>query len=158
MTKLFSRTFPSSAEDTKMDLQLSCKIHSLQTFLKPHHLDIPPLLHNEPSCLVAAKELQKINSFKAPSEKLMCIMSCCKFINNMLLSASMSENYLLAGADDFLPLLIYVTIKASSPWPILHSCIPTSDLSSCIEGKQNLFQKQPTISLISFHQKHLLLT
>lgn len=52
MTKLFSRTFSSSAEDTKMDLQLSCKIHSLQTFLKPHHLDIPPLLHNEPSCLV----------------------------------------------------------------------------------------------------------
>ena len=52
MTKLFSRTFSSSPEDTKMDLEISEKIQLLQTFLKPEHLDIPPLLHNEGSWLV----------------------------------------------------------------------------------------------------------
>jgi hypothetical protein len=31
---------------------------------------------------LAVKELQKINSFKAPREKLLCIMSCCQVINN----------------------------------------------------------------------------
>lgn len=68
------------------------------------------------STQLAEKELQKINAFKSPREKLLCIMNCCKVINNLLLNASMSENHVLAGADDFLPVLIYVTIKASSPW------------------------------------------
>jgi hypothetical protein len=56
---------------------------------------------------LAVKELQKINSFKAPREKLLCIMSCCLVINNLLLN-------ILSGADEFLPILIYVTIKASN--------------------------------------------
>jgi hypothetical protein len=65
---------------------------------------------------LAEKELQKINAFRAPCEKLHCIMSCCRIINNLLLNASMSENHVPGGADDFLPVLIYVTIKARSPW------------------------------------------
>ncbi|KAK9941520.1 hypothetical protein M0R45_007225 [Rubus argutus] len=119
MTKLFSRTFSSFPEDAKTDLEVSQKIHLLQTFLKPEHLDIPLVLRNEASWLLAEKELQKINAFKSPREKLLCIMNCCKVINNLLLNASMSENHVLAGADDFLPVLIYVTIKANPPQ--LHS-------------------------------------
>nr|XP_028964832.1 vacuolar protein sorting-associated protein 9A-like isoform X1 [Malus domestica] len=119
MTKLFSRTFASSPEDAKIDLETSHKIHLLETFLKPEHLDIPVVLRNEASWLLAEKELQKINAFKAPREKLLCIMNCCKVINNLLLNASMSENHVLAGADDFLPVLIYVMIKANPPQ--LHS-------------------------------------
>uniref|UniRef100_A0A7N2MG57 VPS9 domain-containing protein n=1 Tax=Quercus lobata TaxID=97700 RepID=A0A7N2MG57_QUELO len=115
MTKLFSRTFASVPEDAKIDREVSEKICLLQTFLKPEHLDIPAVLHNEASWLLAEKELQKINTFKAPREKLLCIMNCCRVINNLLLNASMSENHALAGLDDFLPVLIYVTIKASSP-------------------------------------------
>ncbi|XP_057973981.1 vacuolar protein sorting-associated protein 9A-like isoform X1 [Malania oleifera] len=119
MTKLFSRTFAASPEDAKIDQEISEKVQSLQTFLRPEHLDIPPVLHNEASWLLAEKELQKINAFKAPREKLLCIMNCCRVINNLLLNASMSENLVLAGADDFLPVLIYVTIKANPPQ--LHS-------------------------------------
>ncbi|KAM1042479.1 hypothetical protein PS2_033652 [Malus domestica] len=103
MTKLFSRTFASSPEDAKIDCETSHKIHLLQTFLKPEHLDIPVVLRNEASWLLAEKELRKINAFKAPREKLLCIMNCCKVINSLLLNASMSENHVLAGADDFLP-------------------------------------------------------
>ncbi|KAB2635043.1 vacuolar protein sorting-associated protein 9A-like [Pyrus ussuriensis x Pyrus communis] len=110
MTKLFSRTFASSPEDAKIDLETSHKIHLLQTFLKPEHLDIPVVLRNEASGLLAEKELRKINAFKA---------HCCKVINNLLLNASMSENHVLAGADDFLPVLIYVMIKVNPPQ--LHS-------------------------------------
>ncbi|GAV72005.1 VPS9 domain-containing protein [Cephalotus follicularis] len=119
MTKLFSRTFASSPEDLKFDREISVKIQLLQTFLRPEHLDIPAVLQNEASWLLAVKELQKINAFKAPREKLLCIMNCCRVINNLLLNASMSENHVLAGADDFLPVLIYVTIKANPPQ--LHS-------------------------------------
>lgn len=60
---------------------------------------------------LAEKELQKINAFKAPQEKLSTIMNCCRVINNLLLNAAMSE-HVPAGADDFIPVLIYVTIKA----------------------------------------------
>ncbi|KAF8025128.1 hypothetical protein BT93_F2084 [Corymbia citriodora subsp. variegata] len=115
MTKLFSRTFACSPEDTKFDREIAEKISLLQTFLRPEHLDIPAVLRNEASWLLAEKELQKMNSFKAPREKLQCIMNCCRVINNLLLNASMSENHVLAGADDFLPVLIYVTIKANPP-------------------------------------------
>ncbi|XP_050253391.1 vacuolar protein sorting-associated protein 9A-like isoform X2 [Quercus robur] len=123
MTKLFSRTFASVPEDAKIDREVSEKICLLQNFLKPEHLDIPAVLHNEASWLLAEKELQKINTFKAPREKLLCIMNCCRVINNLLLNASMSENHALAGLDDFLPVLIYVTIKASSPCKNVNFCL-----------------------------------
>lgn len=119
MTKLHSRTFGSSPEDVKMDQQISDKIGLLQTFLRPQHLDIPSVLQNESSWLLAEKELKKINAFKAPREKLVCIMNCCRVINNLLVNASISEDHVVGGADDFLPVLIYVTIKANPPQ--LHS-------------------------------------
>lgn len=119
MTKLFDRTFGTSAEDASTDAEISEKIGLLQQFVKPQHLDIPKVLHSEASWLLAVKELQKINSFKAPREKLMCIMSCCQVINNLLLNISMSNDRTLSGADEFLPILIYITIKANPPQ--LHS-------------------------------------
>ncbi|KAJ0087493.1 hypothetical protein Patl1_06981 [Pistacia atlantica] len=115
MTKLFSRTFSSTPEDVKIDQEIYEKICLLQTFLRPEHLDIPVVLQNEASWLLAEKELQKMNTVKAPREKLLCIMNCCRVISNLLLNASMSENMVLAGADDFLPVLIY-----ANP-PQLHS-------------------------------------
>jgi Rab5 GDP/GTP exchange factor len=41
---------------------------------------------------------------------MVCIFNCCKIINNMLLTAHKH-----AGADEFMPLLIYVTLKARPP-------------------------------------------
>ncbi|KAL5537416.1 hypothetical protein UlMin_043049 [Ulmus minor] len=57
MTKLFSRTFCSIPQDTERDLEISQKIQSLQTFLKPQHLDIPPVLRNEASWLANPPQL-----------------------------------------------------------------------------------------------------
>ncbi|KAJ3683497.1 hypothetical protein LUZ60_013724 [Juncus effusus] len=119
MTKLFDRTFASSQEDNKIDSDISEKIRLLQYFINPNHLDVPRLLHNEASWLFAVKELQKINTYKAPREKLMCVMNCCQVINNLLLNASESVHSTPAGADEFLPALIYITIKANPPQ--LHS-------------------------------------
>uniref|UniRef100_A0A8I6YNT6 VPS9 domain-containing protein n=2 Tax=Hordeum vulgare subsp. vulgare TaxID=112509 RepID=A0A8I6YNT6_HORVV len=119
MTKLFDRTFASSPEDAAADAEVSDKIGLLQRFVRPHHLDIPKLLNNEASWLIAVKELQKINSFKSPRDKLLCMMSCCQVINNLLLNVSMSNDRTPSGADEFLPILIYITIKANPPQ--LHS-------------------------------------
>lgn len=119
MTKLFNHAFGSLPEDAKHDQELSEKMSLVQQFIRPEHLDIQPNFQNETSWLLAQKELQKINAYKAPRDKLVCILNCCRVINNLLLNVSMATNDNPPGADDFLPVLIYVTIKANPPQ--LHS-------------------------------------
>ncbi|OMO51488.1 Vacuolar sorting protein 9 [Corchorus capsularis] len=154
MTKLHSRTFASSAEDVKMDQEISEKICLLQTFLRPQHLDIPAVLQNEASWLLAEKELKKINAFKAPREKLLCIMNCCRVINNLLLNASFSEDHVLGGADDFLPVLIYVTIKASSPCSDLFlSLIKVQWVFGCIYHEANPPQLHSNLKFIQSYRR-----
>ncbi|KAL6649628.1 hypothetical protein ACP70R_013852 [Stipagrostis hirtigluma subsp. patula] len=111
MTKLFNRVFASVPEDVKSDEELFEKMSLLQQFIRPENLDIKPEYQNETSWLLAQKELQKINMYKAPRDKLACILNCCKVINNLLLNASIVSNENPPGADEFLPVLIYVTIK-----------------------------------------------
>ncbi|XVE95391.1 hypothetical protein REPUB_Repub02eG0093100 [Reevesia pubescens] len=115
MTKLFTRVFASLPDDVKQDEQLSEKMALIQQFIRPENLDIKPPFQNETSWLLAQKELQKINMYKAPRDKLVCILNCCKVINNLLLNASIASNENPPGADEFLPVLIYVTIKANPP-------------------------------------------
>ncbi len=43
---------------------------------------------NEPSWLLAQKELQKINQYKAPRDKLVCVLNCCRVINNLLAASA----------------------------------------------------------------------
>ncbi|ERN08283.1 vacuolar protein sorting-associated protein 9A isoform X2 [Amborella trichopoda] len=119
MTKLFTRAFASIPEEVKKDEELSEKMALVQQFIRPDNLDIKPNFQNETSWLLAQKELQKINMYKAPRDKLLCILHCCKVINNLLLNASIASNDNPPGADEFLPVLIYVTIKANPPQ--LHS-------------------------------------
>ncbi|XP_047975194.1 vacuolar protein sorting-associated protein 9A-like isoform X1 [Salvia hispanica] len=119
MTKLFTRVFASIPEDVKADEQLHEKMALVQQFIRPEHLDIKPTFQNETSWLLAQKELQKINMYKAPRDKLVCILNCCKVISNLLVNASLASKGDHPGADEFLPVLIYVTIKANPPQ--LHS-------------------------------------
>ena len=73
---------------------------------------------------LAQKELQKMNMYKAPRDKLVCILNCCKVINNLLINASIASSDNPPGADEFLPVLIYVTIKVGSTdpiFPVVHS-------------------------------------
>ncbi|KAL3026490.1 hypothetical protein AAZX31_04G234100 [Glycine max] len=119
MTKLFARVFASLPDDVKFDDQLSEKMALIQQFIRPENLDIKPAFQNESSWLLAQKELQKINMYKAPRDKLVCILNCCRVISNLLLNASVASRENPPGADEFLPVLIYVTIKANPPQ--LHS-------------------------------------
>ncbi|ESQ47916.1 hypothetical protein EUTSA_v10020497mg [Eutrema salsugineum] len=119
MTKLFPRVFASSIDDVISDEKLFQKMSLVQQFISPENLDIQPTFQNESSWLLAQKELQKINMYKTPRDKLVCILNCCKVINNLLLNASIASNENAPGADEFLPVLIYVTIKANPPQ--LHS-------------------------------------
>lgn len=55
-------------------------------------------------------EILKINNYKAPRDKLICILNCCKVIFGLIKHVEGD-----AGADKFLPILIYVVIRANPP-------------------------------------------
>merc|ERR550514_243500 len=69
---------------------------------------------------LAIKELQRIDAYKAPRDKLVCVLNTCRVINNALLHALKFEGR-PTSADDFLPLLIYTVLKANPPQ--LHSSV-----------------------------------
>eukprot|EP00249_Psilotum_nudum_P002659 c15785_g1_i1 orf=534-1019(+) len=125
VTKVFNRASLSLPEDVERDQKISEKIRLLQQFITPEHLGIPPKFGNETSWLLAQKELRMINSYKTPGDKLICILSCCQVINNLLLTVFDGNPQ---GADIFLPVLIYVTILVSflfsSVW-LLRSMAPS---------------------------------
>ncbi|KAG1334676.1 putative Vacuolar protein sorting-associated protein [Cocos nucifera] len=70
MIKLFNQVFASPRVDGKHDEELFEKMALLQQFVQTENLDIKPTFQNGTSWLLAQKELQKINMYKAPRENL----------------------------------------------------------------------------------------
>ncbi|KAF9106433.1 hypothetical protein BGX27_009173 [Mortierella sp. AM989] len=80
ITRYFQSTFsPSTTDDAERDEVLSQKIRIFR-WIREEHLDIPLSPHNEAYLNNAQIELKKINSYKAPRDKVICILNCCKFI------------------------------------------------------------------------------
>ncbi|CAJ0648723.1 7330_t:CDS:10 [Entrophospora sp. SA101] len=104
MSLLYKLTFtpaikePPVTDDIESDNILHQKIEIFR-WVREQHLDIPITSRNESFLNFAKKELLKINNYKAPRDKLICILNCCKGIYE--------------GADKFLPVLIFVILKAN---------------------------------------------
>ncbi|KAJ9138339.1 Guanine nucleotide exchange factor vps9 [Pleurostoma richardsiae] len=95
-------------EDVERDEILSQKIN-IYGWVKEEHLDIPPVSESGRRFLkLAQQELLKIKSYRAPRDKIICVLNCCKVIFG-LLKHSKSDS----SADSFMPLLIYVTLQAN---------------------------------------------
>ncbi|KAG8221038.1 hypothetical protein J3R82DRAFT_2548 [Butyriboletus roseoflavus] len=122
MNKLYDFTFtpslplltpprPVTADDLERDRILAQRI-SLFHWIKPTHLDISELESKEPGIAgfleFAQQELCKVNHYKAPRDKLICILNCCKVIFGLLRHLRRDE-----GADSFVPVLIFVVLKAN---------------------------------------------
>lgn len=113
-TKTFSPEIPearradSHEEDAIRDRVLDDKM-TIWHWIEGRHLDIPNrfLRNGEAFVKLASDELRKINHYRAPRDKVVCILNCCKVIFGLLRQTSREEN-----ADSFLPILIYVVIKA----------------------------------------------
>ncbi|KAJ3348705.1 hypothetical protein GGF32_006046, partial [Allomyces javanicus] len=111
MNKLYPHTFsPPTADDAVKDEVLYKKISILQ-WVELRHLDVQVDMNVAgPFLRVAQKELLKINDYKAPRDKLICILNSCKVIFGLIKQTSQAET-----ADSFLPLLIFVTMQANPP-------------------------------------------
>eukprot|EP00644_Phytophthora_capsici_P001676 jgi/Phyca11/564162/estExt2_Genewise1.C_PHYCAscaffold_140101 len=90
----------------------------LLSFLTPAMLDIKPCMRNEVVWSMAEDELRRINSFRSPGDKINCIVRCCSIIFSVL-NLSRGDSGSRPGADDFLPVFIYIVLH--SQIPRLHS-------------------------------------
>ncbi|KAL4811190.1 hypothetical protein BDV18DRAFT_128832 [Aspergillus unguis] len=96
-------------EDVERDEVLAQKMR-IYSWIREEHLDIPPVSSSGRRFLnLAQQELLKINGYRAPRDKVICILNCCKVIFGLLRNAKKSDT----SADSFVPLLIYVVLQAN---------------------------------------------
>ncbi|KAF8874457.1 hypothetical protein CPB84DRAFT_1817900 [Gymnopilus junonius] len=105
--KLANPPRPITTDDLERDRVLSQRI-ALFGWLEEKHLDIPEGEGSKGFLMFAEQELLKINHYKAPRDKLICILNCCKVIFGLIRHLHKDE-----GADSFVPILIFVVLKAN---------------------------------------------
>ncbi|UPK98651.1 hypothetical protein LCI18_009586 [Fusarium solani-melongenae] len=95
-------------EDVERDDIVTQKIN-IYGWVKEEHLDIPPVGESGRRFLkLAQQELLKIKSYRAPRDKIICVLNCCKVIFGLL-----KHNKSDSSADSFMPLLIYVVLQSN---------------------------------------------
>ncbi|KAJ5133707.1 hypothetical protein N7526_005072 [Penicillium atrosanguineum] len=96
-------------EDIERDDILAQKIR-IYSWVKEEHLDIPPVSGGGRRFLnLAQQEILKLNGYRAPRDKVICILNCCKVIFGLLKNSKKADT----SADSFIPLLIYVVLHAN---------------------------------------------
>ena len=119
MNRLYTYTFPPAIEqeghwrvqtnDLERDEVLSRRIQLL-SWIEERHLDMPTGTHSARFIDFAVQELRKVNHYRAPRDKIICILNCCKVIFGLIRHLGKEEN-----ADAFVPLLILVILRANPP-------------------------------------------
>ncbi|TMW40393.1 hypothetical protein DOY81_014527, partial [Sarcophaga bullata] len=121
---LFSPYFTSDEEN---DVKIQRRIRQLSWITTKHLACSIDEVNPESRELVynAITELVGIDSFYSPQEKLECTVRCCRYIFELLKHSVGGP----ASADEFLPALIFVVLKAN---PVrLHSNINYFDFIQC---------------------------
>ncbi|KAJ4368464.1 hypothetical protein N0V83_006821 [Neocucurbitaria cava] len=95
-------------EDVERDEVLAQKVR-IYKWVNEEHLDIKPVGDKGRKFLhLAQQELLKIKSYRAPRDKIICILNCCKVIFGFLRTSNSDQS-----ADAFVPLLIYTVLQAN---------------------------------------------
>ncbi|KAI0126056.1 hypothetical protein BJ170DRAFT_685300 [Xylariales sp. AK1849] len=95
-------------EDVERDEIIAQKIN-IYGWVREEHLDISPVSDSGKRFLtLAQQELLKIRSYRAPRDKIICVLNCCKVIFGLLKNAKSDTS-----ADSFMPLLIYVVLQCN---------------------------------------------
>ncbi|OAL54637.1 hypothetical protein IQ07DRAFT_500042 [Pyrenochaeta sp. DS3sAY3a] len=95
-------------EDVERDEVLAQKVR-IYKWVREEHLDIKPVGDKGRKFLhLAQQELLKIKSYRAPRDKIICILNCCKVIFGFLRTSNSDQS-----ADAFVPLLIYTVLQAN---------------------------------------------
>ncbi|KAM8976601.1 rab5 GDP/GTP exchange factor isoform 1-T1 [Pelodytes ibericus] len=114
MTRLYKHVFcPETTDDEKKDLAVQKRIRALH-WVTPEMLCVPvnEVIPEVSDMVVKAiTDIIEMDSKRIPRDKLTCITRCSKHIFNAI---KITKNE-PASADDFLPTLIYIVLKANPP-------------------------------------------
>lgn len=96
-------------EDVERDAVIAQKMR-IYGWIKPEHLDIQPVTGEKPLKFLkmAQQELLKINTYRAPRDKVICVLNTCKVLFGFLKNSKADQS-----ADAFVPLLIYTVLRAA---------------------------------------------
>ncbi|XP_033115649.1 GTPase-activating protein and VPS9 domain-containing protein 1-like isoform X2 [Anneissia japonica] len=106
--------YPNAEGDIHRDQVLFEHIQRLSKVVTASHrsLQIPEKYRRESPWPAAQAEILNINVYKTPKDKLQCVLRCCSIIMNLL---NMASDNSVPGADDFVPVMVFVLIKANPP-------------------------------------------
>lgn len=103
-------THPITTDDLERDFVLYERIR-IFSWVREQHLDVPCSESSQGFLAFAEQELLKVNHYKAPRDKMICILNCCKVIFGLIRHESGSGAS--TSADAFLPILIFVILRAN---------------------------------------------
>uniref|UniRef100_A0A8C1KYE7 GTPase-activating protein and VPS9 domain-containing protein 1 n=1 Tax=Cyprinus carpio TaxID=7962 RepID=A0A8C1KYE7_CYPCA len=115
MNRIFKLAFyPNQDGDIHRDELFHEHIQRLSKVVTANHkaLQIPEVYLKEAPWPSAQAEIRTINAYKTPRDKVQCILRMCSTIMNLL---SLANEDAVPGADDFVPVLVFVLIKANPP-------------------------------------------
>nr|CAD7264924.1 unnamed protein product [Timema shepardi] len=107
----------------------------LSQVITPDHNDlrVPKMFHYECPWPSAQAEIAAISAYKTPRDKLQCVFRCATTIMNLL---AMACERGVPAADDFVPVLVYVLIKANPPSLLSTVQYVNSFYGSRLEGEE----------------------
>jgi hypothetical protein len=117
MTTRAGAVFGAHRDAPARDAFLARRLGAL-SFVGFRHMELPlPPAHLLPGWRLAARCLRAMGGYPAPGDKLACVMNACRALSAALALAAEArgERASGVGADDFLPGLILVVIKAAPP-------------------------------------------
>uniref|UniRef100_A0A4W6FNP5 GTPase-activating protein and VPS9 domain-containing protein 1 n=1 Tax=Lates calcarifer TaxID=8187 RepID=A0A4W6FNP5_LATCA len=115
MNRIFKLAFyPNQDGDILRDQLFHEHIQRLSKVVTATHkaLQIPEVYLKEAPWPSAQSEIRTINAYKTPRDKVQCILRMCSTIMNLL---SLANEDSVPGADDFVPVLVFVLIRANPP-------------------------------------------
>ncbi|KAM3868004.1 GTPase-activating protein and VPS9 domain-containing protein 1 isoform 10-T10 [Diretmus argenteus] len=115
MNRIFKLAFyPNLDGDILRDQLFHEHIQRLSKVVTANHkaLQIPEVYLKEAPWPSAQSEIRTINAYKTPRDKVQCILRMCSTIMNLL---SLANEDSVPGADDFVPVLVFVLIRANPP-------------------------------------------
>jgi hypothetical protein len=104
---------PFTTTDEEEDLETQAKIRSLN-WVTAAHLECPfketaPAVRDQ--IYTAINDILELDGLRCPQDKLASVVSCSKKVFEVLQAGGTEQ----ASADDFLPSLIYILLKANPP-------------------------------------------
>ncbi|XP_056397168.1 GTPase-activating protein and VPS9 domain-containing protein 1 isoform X3 [Hyla sarda] len=147
MNRIFKLAFyPNQDADVLRDQVLYDHIQRLSKVVTANHraLQIPEVYLREAPWPSAQAEIRTISAYKTPRDKVQCILRMCSTIMNLL---SLANEYSVPGADDFVPVLVFVLIKANPPCLLSTVQYINSFYSNRLTGEESYWWMQFTAAV-----------